>query len=809
MKPVLHQPIPLLFAMLMVSVVCTVYGEPKQVKPGAADHAVIQQGATIYRRQCAECHGEKGEGVEGFYEKALAGNRSLDWLTRRIERTMPEGEADKCVGDNAKAVAAYLHEQFYKPSQQSGQTLQRLIVEQHRQTLADLVGSFRDEVKVPYKRGLLAQYYPGRDMKKAKPITQIVEPQLDIAFNDQHPLHKHFEPNGHSVRWSGSLIVDETGSYEIVVNTDHAMRLWLNDGKAQGGGISNEITDTSGVTFLDGWLQSKDKTQWRKKIFLLAGRAYPLMLEFSSHNQGVGNKQWQEKHKGKQSSYISLKWVKPGGVEETIPSRHLVPQRFPEVFVMSAPFPADDASTGFINGAQVSDAWLSASTNAAIQTADYVTNHLDELAGTQPKASDRRERAIAFSRTFVERAFRRPITDEEAKRYIDVHFEQSLDTKTAAKRAVLMALISPHFLYPKAEDRQDDFATASRLALAMWDGLPDKALRQAAAQGELSTPNQIKAHAKRMLEDPRAKAKLMRFFHHWLELERAEDLSKDKKLFPEFDDQLMADLSTSLHLFLEHVVFSERSDYRELLLADYLYVNERLAAVYGIESGEVSDHAFTAAKVPTDRRSGLITHPYLLTAFAYHNSTSPIHRGVFLTRNIIGRPLNPPPNAIAFTDAEFDPNLTMREKVTAFTRDSACMACHETINPLGFSLEHYDGIGRWRTTEKGKPINAESPFIGDEGETVKLKGARDVAEFAVASNDAHQAFVRLLYQHMLQRDPSAVSSKTLSNLTTAFKASDFHIRNLYMQIALSEATQGLKSDTQANATLKPKQEARP
>lgn len=768
-------------------------------QPAGPAAALLERGAAIYARQCAECHGDKGQGVELAYDKPLGGDRTLDWLTRRIDRTMPEGEADQCVGEDAKAVAAYLHQQFYAsdaPGKATGRTLQRLTVEQHRQSLADLVAAFRDVKPIDDQRGLWTQVYPGRGMKKNdKTISESVSATLDAAYSPEHPLHTQFDAKGHSVRWSGSLLATETGEYEIVVHTDHAMRLWLNDGKAQGGGISNEITDTNSVAMLDGWLQSDEKTEFRAKVFLLAGRAYPIMLEFSAHNQGVGNPNDQDKHKAEQNSYVRLSWVPPGGVEQVIPQRHLYPQSAPEVFVASNPFPADDASMGFISGAGVSEAWLNATTQSAIQAADHVASHLDELVGTNPKANDRRHRVMRFCRSFVEQAFRRPISDAENEQYVVRHFDNWREVKSATKRVVLSALISPHFLYPRAAtDQHDAFDTAASLALAMWDGLPDKKLWYAAVNGELTTAEQLQAHARRMLDDPRAKAKLMRFFHHWLELERAEYVDKDKQLFPEFDEQLLADLRTSLELFLEHTVFSDKSDYRELLLADYLYVNGRIAEVYGIDRGDVSDEAFTRVAMPSDRRSGVITHPYLLTAFAYHNSTSPIHRGVFLTRNIIGRPLNPPPNAIAFDTAEFDPELTMREKVTAFTRDSACMACHETINPLGFSLEHYDSLGRWRTQDNDKPINASSDFMGDDGKTLRLKGARDVAQYAVASDAAHRVFVRQLFQHTAQQDPSAVSPDTLNNLTAGFEKSGFHIRELFVQIAVESAMQRVESE---------------
>ncbi|MBX2851137.1 MAG: DUF1592 domain-containing protein [Phycisphaeraceae bacterium] len=772
-----------------------------QGEPAAGTADAFESGLAIYAKQCAVCHGEKGEGVEGKYEKPLGGERTLAWLTRRVERTMPEADPDECVGEDAAAVSAYLYESFYSPEARAAQrrlparSLQRLTVEQHRQTLADLIASFREQPKTTDQHGLWVQYYPSRGMRK-NPLAERVEPVADAVFKPEHPMYDKFDKKGHSVRWSGSLLAPETGEYEIIVHSDHAIRLWLNDGKALGGGISNEITDTKSVALLDGWLQSEGKTEFRAKTFLLAGRAYPIMLEFSAHTQGVGNKDWHKDQAAK-NSYLSLRWVAPGGVEQVIPEKHLKPQKMPEVFIAANPFPPDDASMGFISGAGVSEAWLSAATEAAIHAAGGVVGQIDTLAKTKPKSKDRRDKIIAFCERFVSRAFRRPLNQEETQRHVMQYFSAGQDIEQAVKRVVLAALLSPRFLYPQAGvSAPDAYDAASALALAMWDSLPDQALREAATKGGLVTPQQIEQHARRMLKDPRAKAKLMRFFHHWLELERAEYADKDSTLFPEFDEQLLADLRTSLDLFLEHTVFSERSDYRELLLADYLYVNDRLAEVYGVDRGEDTAPGFTRVKVPADRRSGVITHPYLLTAFAYHNSTSPIHRGVFLTRNIIGRPLNPPPNAIAFEGADFDPDLTMREKVTAFTRDSACMACHETINPLGFSLENYDSLGRWRTRENDKPINAESDFTGDDGKTMRLKGARDVANYAIQSKAAHRAFVRLLFQHIAQRDPSALSPKTLDQLTTHFETNGYQIQDLFIQIAVENTGHRLKSQPQ-------------
>jgi hypothetical protein len=183
----------------------------------------------------------------------------------------------------------------------------------------------------------------------------------------------------------------------------------------------------------------------------------------------------------------------------------------------------------------------------------------------------------------------------------------------------------------------------------------------------------------------------------------------------------------------------------------------------------------------------VLTHPYLLAAFSYQRSTSPIHRGVFLTRNIIGRTLKSPPIAVAFNEAEFAPNLTMREKVAELTRQDACQTCHAVINPLGFSLEHFDAVGRYRTTDGEKPVDAVADFVNDDGSTVRLRGARDVAKFAVESEQAQSSFVEQFFHTIVKQPAMAYGQNTLDELRQSFAKSGFNIQELAVDIAARSA----------------------
>ncbi|MBT5704784.1 MAG: DUF1588 domain-containing protein, partial [Verrucomicrobia bacterium] len=285
------------------------------------------------------------------------------------------------------------------------------------------------------------------------------------------------------------------------------------------------------------------------------------------------------------------------------------------------------------------------------------------------------------------------------------------------------------------------------------------------------------------------------FFHHWLEIEE-RDMSKDKDLYPEFDELVVSDLRHSLEMFIDQVVWSESSDYRQLLLADDLYLNDRLAALYAPEKPKSESknppQQFRSVSF-SKQRAGILTHPFLLSAFAYHDTTSPIHRGVFLTRNVIGRGLKPPPKAVAFKNEEFPDDLSMREKITLLTRDAACMTCHSIINPLGFALENFDAVGRWRNSENDEPVDTTSEYITLDGDSQQFRNATDLATFAVASKVSHQAFVAHLFRHLVKQNPSAYGKETLNDLRLHFSEEDFSIQKLVAEIALISATHDVPS----------------
>src|SRR5262249_27093972 len=318
----------------------------------------------------------------------------------------------------------------------------------------------------------------------------------------------------------------------------------------------------------------------------------------------------------------------------------LLPGTTPEVYVCSTTFPPDDRSYGWERGTTVSKEWDEAATDAALDAAGHVSARIDELAGTREGDSQRKKKHLAFCQSFAERAFPRPLDDSQ-KKLIERQYEAGKDAETGVKRVVLVVLKSPRFLYREVSGGSGAYDTAARLSFGLWDSLPDRALLTAASDGKLSSKDEIAKQAERMLGDVRARVKLRDFLMTWLKADQPHDYGKDPKKFPGFDAAMVSDLRTSLELFLDDVVWSESSDFRQLLLSEQTFVNGRLAAFYGADLPK--DAPFQKVKLDGGKRAGVLTHPYLMARFAHGDESSPIHRGVFLARGVLGVSLKAPP----------------------------------------------------------------------------------------------------------------------------------------------------------------------
>ena len=584
---------------------------------------------------------------------------------------------------------------------------------------------------------------------------------------------------GFSANRAGSFIAPETGVYAIIVESKNGFQLKLNDDK-------NPLIDRQ--------VRSGDANDHRAKIFLIGGRNYPFNLELNS--------------RAKLPAKVRLLWKPPGQRKELIPNACLTPHWTPEVAVVATKFPPDDASFGFERGISVSQQWDAATTKAAIEAANWIAERIHRLANAKASEEKSKDKIKDFCRQFVSRAFCKTLSDEDRAFYVDQHFEQDLSLSDQVKRVVILTLKSPRFLFPGLQQRDKNHELIRRLALCLWDSGPDKQLYDLAAQGKLTQEKTLSEQLSRMVDDPRSKAKLKSFFHHWLDSHR-QSISKDKERYPDFDAQIASDLKTSLEVYLNDVVWGPKSDFRQLFLADYLFLNERLADFYQIDFANTQDPNNKAAvplgfqKVKADplKRAGILTHPYLMAGLAYHKDSSPIHRGVFVAKRVLGRRLRQPPNDVKPLPEDFNPALTTRERVEHQTKSSSCMNCHSIINPLGFSLENFDAVGRFRTEEKKKSIDVSTIYASPDGEKTHLNGPRDLADYLANNEMAQRSFIRQLFNHYTKQSIDAYGTDEtdgtvgthgtdetdglhqLDELHEKFVANNYHIKDLLIDIA--------------------------
>jgi hypothetical protein len=759
-------------------------------------------GAAIYQQKCARCHGKAGEGAKE-HPQPLVGNRSLAQLTKYISKSMPEDAPGTVVGPDAEKVAGYIFHAFYSPAAQAKikaprVELSRLTVNEYRNAVADVIGSFRtappagkggkqrgdaksDDTKGNTAKdsprdenrpaaGLRGDYF--NSVKRARTLAfSRVDPVVKVNFGDAAPEYEKLKTEELAVNWTGSVLPTETGLYDFIVHTEHSMKLFVND-------LRKPLIDAS--------VKSGSDTEFKAPIYLLAGRAYPLRLEFNRGAVGV-RKDDQDKKKQVKTT-VALEWKPPHRAAGLIPERQLMPKESETSFALAIAVPPDDKSAGYERGNAVSKAWVQATTDGAIEAANFVTANLSELSGVSAQADGRKAKLQEYCVKFVERAFRRPLTEEQKRLYVERQFSATDDPEIAVRRVVLLTLQSPRFLYREPSGAADAFDVASRLSFALWDTLPDQELIKAAAAGRLATRDDVVREAERMLADRRARGKINGFFQQWLKVDQLADLPKDAKDFPSFNAVVVADLHTSLELFLEDVVWSEASDFRQLLLADDLYLNGRLSALYG---GDLpADAPFQKVALKSGDRAGVLTHPLLMANFSYTSTSSPIHRGVFLARNILGVALRQPPDAFTPLPPELHPNLTTRERIALQTSPRDCRSCHGIVNPLGFTLERYDAIGRLRDEEKGKPIDSTGGFTTRSGDLVKFRGASDLAKFVAGSDEAHEAFVARLFHHLVKQPVLAYGPEKLNELRRSFAENEFNIRRLVVEIVVQTALPG-------------------
>jgi hypothetical protein len=351
--------------------------------------------------------------------------------------------------------------------------------------------------------------------------------------------------------------------------------------------------------------------------------------------------------------------------------------------------------------------------------------------------------------TLARRAYRRPVTDADMQplmaRY-DVGRRQSFEA--GVEQGLRLVLANPKFVFRTetapaagAVARVSDIELASRLSFFLWSSIPDDELLTLASQNRLSQPTVLDAQVRRMLQDAKARALVDNFASQWLMLRNLKSHHPNPTDFPNFDNELRNAFRKETELFFESVMREDRS-VLDLLDANYTFVNERLARHYGISN--VYGSHFRRVTLPGQARRGLLGQGSILTITSYPNRTSPVLRGKWILENILGTPAPPPPPNVPALKENDEGGVpeSVRARLEVHRRNPACASCHRLMDPLGFALENFDGVGHWRVKEIGGSVDASGSLA--DGTTVD--GPVTLREGLLKRKDL---FVRTLTEKLL------------------------------------------------------------
>ncbi len=360
------------------------------------------------------------------------------------------------------------------------------------------------------------------------------------------------------------------------------------------------------------------------------------------------------------------------------------------------------------------------------------------------------------------------------------------------RAAIERILLDPEFLFRVERDPPNavadtaypvsDLELASRMSFFLWSSIPDDELLELAALGHLRDPVVLEQQVRRMLGDPRSAALVTNFAGQWLLLQNLRSISPDPEVYPYFDDNLRVAFQRETELFFESLMREDRS-VMDLLNADYTFVNERLAEHYGIP--DVYGNRFRRVTVTDEDRRGLLGQGSILTLTSYATRTAPTLRGKWILENILGAPPPPPPPDVV---ADLKENvrgakvLTVRERLEEHRVNPACASCHAMMDPAGFALENFDGIGRWRDTEGGATIDASG--VLPDGE--EFQGPAELRQVLLAKRQQFVvAFTEKLLTYALGRGLEHYDAPTVRKIIRETTPEDYRWSSIILSMIRS------------------------
>ena len=402
----------------------------------------------------------------------------------------------------------------------------------------------------------------------------------------------------------------------------------------------------------------------------------------------------------------------------------------------------------------------------------------------------------------MRRAYRRPVLDTDLA--VPLKFYQQARATEGFEAGIEMALrsvlVSPEFLFrveqdpagvaPKSAYRISNLELSTRLSFFLWSSIPDDELLEAAIRGTLKTPAVLEKQVRRMLADPRSSGLTTNFAEQWLYLRNLNSMTPDMRLYPGFDDNLRQAFRQETELFFESIMREDRS-VLDLLRANYSFVNERLAKHYGIPN--IYGSRFRRVTFDKDAmRGGLLRHGSVLTVTSYATRTSPVIRGKWILENLLGVVPPPPPPFVPALKESHDSGklLTMRQRLAQHRDNPACSSCHKLMDPVGFSLENFDAVGRWRTIDAATVIDA----AGGLPDGSKFDGVTGLEQAILARPDIFaSAFTGKLLTYALGRGVEPSDAAAVRQIVRATQPQDYRFSSFILQIVNSTPFQMRRS----------------
>lgn len=405
---------------------------------------------------------------------------------------------------------------------------------------------------------------------------------------------------------------------------------------------------------------------------------------------------------------------------------------------------------------------------------------------------DDRQAAKEIIKAFARRAWRRPIADEEVERLLglyEISASRNLPFTIAIRQPLKAVMVSPHFLFVVESEpaepgvqRLTPHQLAMRLSLLIWSSIPDETLLEKADSGQLYDDEVMRGEIKRMLEDPKSRGLGENFGLQWLGLRNFGEVRPDPQLFPDYNADLAADMREEA-VALVTAVFRDDAPLTDLVSAKYAIVNGRLASHYGIDLP--NDAPWQKIDLADGKRGGVITMASVLTLASYPRRTSPVLRGRWLLDELIGARVPPPPPNVPALEESGESSattLTMRQRLEVHRQNPECASCHDRMDPLGFGLENFDAIGRWRTADHDLPIDATGKLPSGES----FDGPEQLkAVLLKRSDEFEKHFVRKLLGFALGRELNKFDMCVVDDCIKALKENGGRSRVLIEKIALS------------------------